>query len=118
MGMDEVRFGLLGPLLACDRTGVRALGAPKQRTILAALMLRAGQVVPADELVELIWPAASPANARKTAQSYVMRLRYALGERLGPRVVTRDPGYALEVSPAELDIAELERAVSTARRYA
>jgi DNA-binding SARP family transcriptional activator len=116
--MDEIRFGLLGPLLALDRSGLRAVGAPKQRTILAALMLRPGQVVPADELVELVWPSGSPANARKTVQSYVMRLRNALGERLGPRVVTRDPGYAIEVSPSELDIAELERAVTAARECA
>jgi len=77
--------------------------APKQRVILAALALRAGQVASYDELAEVIWDGAPPSGARVAIRNYVKRLRHVLGPVAGPRIITRDPGYALEARPAEVD---------------
>ncbi len=77
--------------------------APKQRVILAALALRAGQVASYDELAEVIWDGAPPSGARVAIRNYVKRLRQVLGPVAGPRIITRDPGYALEAATDEVD---------------
>src|ERR1039457_4862196 len=77
--------------------------APKQRVILATLALRAGQVASYDELEEIVWDGAPPAGARVAIRNYVKRLRQILGPEAGRRIVTRDPGYALEAEPDEVD---------------
>ena len=77
--------------------------APKQRVILAALALRAGQVASYDELAEIVWDGVPPSGARVAIRNYVKRLRQILGPDAGRRIVTRDPGYALEASPDEVD---------------
>ena len=77
--------------------------APKQRVILATLALRAGQVASYDELAEIVWDGAPPAGARVAIRNYVKRLRQILGPVAGRRIVTQDPGYALEAEPDEVD---------------
>ncbi len=77
--------------------------APKQRVILATLALRAGQVASYDELAEIVWDGAPPAGARVAIRNYVKRLRQILGPAAARRIVTRDPGYALEAEPDEVD---------------
>jgi len=100
-----VEFGLLGPLV------VRAGGVPvvvsasKQRVLLAALLLRANQVVGAGELAEAVWEGSPPETARVTLQNYVKRLRQVLGPAGYERIVTRPAGYVIEVGPGELDVA-------------
>ncbi len=77
--------------------------APKQRVILATLALRAGQVASYDELAEIVWDGEPPAGARVAIRNYVKRLRQILGPVAGRRIVTQDPGYALEAEPDEVD---------------
>jgi len=95
--------GVLGPLLIRSDGAEVVVPAPKQRMILAALALRAGQVVSYDELAEIIWDGAPPSGARVAIRNYVKRLRQIMGPVAGRRIVTRDPGYALEAAPAEVD---------------
>lgn len=45
-------FGLLGPLIVRDGTQHVPVSAPRQRVLLAALLLSAGRVVSLDELAE------------------------------------------------------------------
>ncbi len=99
-----MEFCLLGPLVV--RSGETVLPIPqgKQRAVLAVLLVRAGQVVPASELAELIWDGAPPRSARVTLQNYVKRLRQALGESGQARIKTRDAGYLIEARPGELDL--------------
>jgi DNA-binding SARP family transcriptional activator/tetratricopeptide (TPR) repeat protein len=93
----EVRsFGLLGPLdVVLD--GHRVHVPPgKRRVVLAALLLRPGQVVGVDELVELA------GGSRHALQTTVGRLREDLGR---PELVrTRPGGYLLDVRPDEVDV--------------
>jgi predicted ATPase/DNA-binding SARP family transcriptional activator len=100
----QVELGILGPL------EVRVAGRPvqvpgaRQRALLAALALRRGHVVPVDGLVDQVFGEAPPREARNALQTYVVRLRQALGPA-APVVATRAPGYLLEV-PADAVDAE------------
>jgi DNA-binding SARP family transcriptional activator len=99
-----VEFCLLGPLVV--RSGDSALPIPhgKQRTLLAALLAHAGEVIPADDLADLLWDGMPPLSARVTLQNYVKRLRQALGPTGQARLRTHRPGYIIDASIAEVDL--------------
>src|SRR6202050_3365688 len=95
------------------------VSAGKQRVLLAALLLRANEVVGAGELAQAVWEGQPPETARVTLQNYVKRLRQALGPLGYQRIVTRPTGYLIEVMPGELDITrftELQAAAVSAAR--
>jgi DNA-binding SARP family transcriptional activator len=100
-------LGLLGPLFV--RTGHMSLGVPaaRQRSLLAALAVRAGDVVQAGELAEAVWDGVPPVSWQVTLRNYVRRLRVVLGG-LGDRIVTRSPGYLLQAADDEVDILSFE----------
>jgi DNA-binding SARP family transcriptional activator/tetratricopeptide (TPR) repeat protein len=106
-----LQFGVLGPLHVTARASdpPQLISAPRLRTVLAALLWRANQPVPVDELAELVWDGAPPAGARDAVRALVMRLRRRLDEQAAARIVTRAPGYAIEVSGEELDASRFER---------
>jgi DNA-binding SARP family transcriptional activator/tetratricopeptide (TPR) repeat protein len=101
---DGVEFGLLGPLLVRDAETPVQITAGKQRVLLAALLLDANQVVTASTLAAALWHDNPPETARVTLQNYVKRLRHALGPAGYERIVSRPPGYLIEVHPRELDV--------------
>ena len=68
-----MEFCLLGPLVVRSDGALLPIAQGKQRAVLAALLVRAGKVVPAYELTELIWEGAPPRSARVTLQNYVKR---------------------------------------------
>ncbi|MEV6235210.1 BTAD domain-containing putative transcriptional regulator [Lentzea sp. NPDC051838] len=76
------------------------LGHPKQRCLVAALAVDAGQVVPADRLLERVWGDDAP--QRSTLHSYVSRLRLALARVEGLTVEHRSGGYALMGAAVDL----------------
>jgi DNA-binding SARP family transcriptional activator/tetratricopeptide (TPR) repeat protein len=102
-------FGILGPLLVRDGESVIGLAAGRQRVLLAALLVRAGMVVSADALAEVVWDGAPPDGAETTLRSHVMRLRRVLGQPAGARVVTRHPGYLIQAAEEEVDILRFRR---------
>src|SRR5512132_2910862 len=76
----DVEFHVLGPVEALkDGVSVR-LGGPKQRTVLALLLVEAGHTVPADRLIDLLWGDQPTPGARSTLQTYVSNLRSQIGE--------------------------------------
>src|SRR5262245_1714386 len=97
---------ILGPLEAHAEGRPLRLGGAKQRALLALLLLQRNETVPVDRLIDGLWGEAPPATAGKSLQVYVSRLRRLLDpEGRGPeRLVTRPPGYRLEVAPGELDL--------------
>ncbi len=99
-----MEFGLLGPLIVRDGGSRVTVSAGKQRILLAALLLRANQVVPAAELTRFLWEGSPPGTARVTLQNYVKRLRQSLGPRGYERIVTRPAGYLIEIAAGELDV--------------
>jgi len=114
-----VEFGLLGPLVVRAGGSRVMVSAGKQRVLLAALLLRANEVVGAGELAQAVWQGQPPETARVTLQNYVKRLRQALGPLGYQRIVTRPAGYLIEVMPGELDVTrftELQAAAVSAAR--
>jgi DNA-binding SARP family transcriptional activator/Tfp pilus assembly protein PilF len=101
-----VEFGLLGPLVVRASGSRVTVSAGKQRVLLAALLLRGNQVVPAADLTRFVWEGGPPGTARVTLQNYVKRLRQALGPSGYERIVTRPAGYLIEVGAGELDVAQ------------
>jgi DNA-binding SARP family transcriptional activator len=102
-------FGVLGPMLVRDGDSVISVPATRQRVLLAALLMRAGTVVPADALVQVTWDGKPPDGAETTLRSHVMRLRRVLGSVAGVRVVTRHPGYLVEALEEEVDLLRFRR---------
>jgi DNA-binding SARP family transcriptional activator/tetratricopeptide (TPR) repeat protein len=113
-----VEFGLLGPLVVRAGGSGVDVSAGKQRVLLAALLLRANQVVPAAELAGFLWEGSPPGTARVTLQNYVKRVRQALGPAGYERIVTRPPGYLIQVEPGELDVARFEQLAAAGRAAA
>jgi len=105
-----VQFRILGPLEVLDDQHLVELGRPKQRALLAVLLVHANQVVALDRLIEELWAQQPPAQATTSLQAYVSNLRRALEPgrraRTPPRVlVTQPPGYRLVVAAEDLDAA-------------
>src|SRR6185437_4571402 len=74
-----MRFQVLGPLEVTRDNGPISLGGPKQRVVLAHLIVRANQMVPMDALIDQVWGEEPPDSARNVLQTYVSRLRKILG---------------------------------------
>ena len=104
----EVR--VLGPVQAVRAGRDVALGGPRQRAVLALLVLAEGRVVPAGRLVEEVWAGRGPPGAAKTLRSYVSRLRSALAPDVA--VVSRGGGYALGAGAGQVDAGRFERLVA------
>jgi DNA-binding SARP family transcriptional activator len=99
-----VEIGILGPLNVIGTSGSVAVPGPRQRALLARLLLQANSTVSVDQLAESVWDGDASADGRAALPSYVLRLRRALGAEVGARVVTRSGGYAFELDRAELDL--------------
>jgi predicted ATPase/DNA-binding SARP family transcriptional activator len=110
----EVDVGILGPLEV--RVAGRRLPVPgaRQRALLAALLLRRGHVVPVDRLVDEVFGEAPPREARNALQTYVTRLRQALGPAAAV-VATRAPGYVLEIPGDAVDAERFAALLGQAR---
>jgi len=107
----EVEFRVLGPF------EVRVEGRPlelkrrKQRSLLALLLLHAGEIVSTDRLVEDLWAGNPPKAAVGSLQNLVSDLRKTLGR---DAVLTRPPGYVLDLDPERVDLHRFERLVGQA----
>lgn len=93
LGSLEVRFG--------DEP-VR-LGGPKQRAVLATLLLRANEIVSVAQLLDAVWGEHAPPTGRHTLEVYVSRLRAKLSGTGAVRLLARAPGYVLLVEPEFVD---------------
>ncbi|TDE32401.1 tetratricopeptide repeat protein [Nonomuraea mesophila] len=104
----SITFHVLGPL------EVRSAGRPvrisgrKPRLLLATLLLDAGRVVGADQLVEVLWPHRPPRSAQANVRTYVSALRTELGRG---HLRADGCGYALDVADGALDLLVFEELV-------
>ena len=97
--------------LRVTRDGVDVpLGGPRQRRLLAVLLINRESVVSVDRVAEAVFAGAPTGAAGTTLRSYVARLRKVLG----PAVVTEAPGYRLRVDGASFDVAAFEDHVARA----
>jgi ABC-type transport system substrate-binding protein/DNA-binding SARP family transcriptional activator/streptogramin lyase len=105
-----IEFRILGPLeVRVDSTAV-AVGGPRQRALLAMLLLSANQVVSRDRLIDELLDGAAPDKADHMLRVQVSRLRAALSLTAAQtdRLTARPPGYVLRVEPGELDLQVFE----------
>src|SRR5262249_58052923 len=110
-----MEFAVLGRLEVRTAGEGTPLGGPKQRALLALLLLSANDVVSRDHLVDALWGERAPATAQRSLDSYVSRLRALLGP---DRIERRPPGYLLRVAPGELDLERFERLLAQGRHAA
>jgi DNA-binding SARP family transcriptional activator len=103
-----VDYRVLGPLEAFDDGRQLSLGGPKQRAMLASLLLRATEVVPVGRLIDDLWGDDPPESAANIIQGYVSGLRHVIGREA---IATRGRGYVLHVEPSNLDLRRFERLV-------
>jgi SARP family transcriptional regulator, regulator of embCAB operon len=96
------------------------VGGPKQRAVLASLLLRVGRVVSVDQLIDDLWPDQPPARAAATVQVFVSQLRRALEPdrsrgTAATVLVTASPGYLLDVAPQAVDAHAFTEVVARGR---
>jgi YVTN family beta-propeller protein len=113
-------FGILGPLEVRRAGRAVPLGGPRQRAVLALLLLEANRVVSMDRLAEDVWGGRPPEGWATTLQTYVFHLRRALEPDrargvAGGVLVTRDRGYLLRVDREHLDAALFEDGFAAGR---
>lgn len=85
--------------------------SPKERSLLAALVLRAGNVVSPPELADAVWGDEPPSTWPKQLQAFVVRIRRALGST---SIATTRGGYRLRVDPDSIDAIRYERLIESA----
>ncbi|WP_169786887.1 BTAD domain-containing putative transcriptional regulator [Nitriliruptor alkaliphilus] len=105
-------FAILGTIEATSDGRPVDLGPPKQRAVLAALLLHANEIVATDRLVGFLWGDDPPRTAAHSIQIYVSDLRKRFDEAGTSAVITtRTPGYVLHAEPDAVDAARFERLV-------
>src|SRR2546425_2907919 len=101
-----MEYRVLGPLEVRDGERSLPLAGAKQRALLALLLVKANHVVSRERLIDELWGEQPPETAVQSLQVYVSRLRKLLPP---DTLVTRPPGYLLEVASDELDLQRFER---------
>src|SRR4051812_87658 len=111
-----MRFGILGATEVCSTDGSAIpVGGPRVRSLLALLLLNAGQLVTAERLIDGLYGDEPPAGVANALQSQVSRLRRVLGDA-GDLVEFNGAGYRLAVDPEDVDVHRFERLVREGRR--
>ena len=116
-----MQIRLLGPVELCAADGTSVpLGGAKERALLAALALSAGEAVPPSRLIDALWGDEPPRTASATLRSYLSRLRKTLAQG-GIELVSSPAGITLKAQAGAIDVAAVEAdaaAVRSARRPA
>src|SRR6478672_5394896 len=110
----ELALRLLGTLEADVASRAVDLGGPRQRAVLALLLVARGEVVSVDRLIEDLWRGEPPPRATGALQAYVSNLRRVLEPDRAPRtpsayLISAAPGYAVRVDEAAVDAWRFER---------
>ncbi len=109
-------FRILGAVDAQVDGQIRHIPGTCQRTLLATLLIRNGRPVPTEELYQELWGENPPARPENSLQAHVYRLRQRLGQ-LDDRsvaLITRAPGYMLEIDPEILDMNRFRNLIAAA----
>jgi DNA-binding SARP family transcriptional activator len=114
-----MKYQLLGPLRVVDGDTATPVSAPKMGCVLTALLIRSNQVVSKDALISEIWGEEPPRRATPALHVYISQLRKLLSASqpaAGP-IVTRSPGYLLQVEEGQIDWQEFRSLAERAREY-
>lgn len=105
---------LLGPVDVVTDGVSRSIPGLRRKAVLTVLALHAGEIVSTDRLIDIVWGERPPATELNTLQSHVSTLRRALGAR--STIVSRPPGYVLELPADATDVAVAERLIRAGRQ--
>ncbi|MFE3457731.1 BTAD domain-containing putative transcriptional regulator [Nocardiopsis aegyptia] len=110
-----LHVGLLGQFVVeVDGVPLRLRG-DKRRTVLATLLLRAGQTVPADHLVARVWGTPAGQVNRSALQVHVARARAIFDDHCGrPLIHGGDGGYRVDLEEGESDLLAFRALVAAA----
>ena len=115
-GRGRLQFRVLGPLEVRRDGELLVLGGERQRALLAVLLIRANELVAAEQLVELLLGRRRSEGGLNAVRVAVSRLRRVLGSDLGDQtLVTQAGGYMLQIAPDQFDAAVFETLVREAR---
>ena len=107
---------MLGPLEVRSGGTPLPLGGPKQRALLALLLLHANEVVSRDRLVDGVWGESPPSTIGAVLSVYLSKLRKLLAANgLDTALVTQPHGYMLRIEPEQLDLQRFEQLVREGR---
>ncbi|WP_279580369.1 AfsR/SARP family transcriptional regulator [Fodinicola feengrottensis] len=119
---QEIEFGVLGCVEAWSGPRRLELGPPKQRLVLAVLLLEANRVISTERLVDLSWPQDPPASARTAIHGRISRLRATIaaadGLAHGVALVSEGSGYRLNIDPELVDAHRFVATLGQAREAA
>ncbi len=116
-----MEFRVLGPMEVIHDGKQVGLGGSQRRAMLGFLLLQANRTVAASRLLNALWGEdEAPRTARKILQNAVYALRGVLasasdGSPGAARLLTRSPGYMLEVAPERIDLHLFQKWVAQAR---
>jgi DNA-binding SARP family transcriptional activator len=110
----SIEFRVLGPVEARVGECALAVGHPRQRAVLAVLLLDADRVVPADLLIDRVWGEDPPASVRNVLSGYVARLKAVISDTSNDTVWLgrSHGGYVLHVHPDGVDLHRFRDLVS------
>ncbi|MFF3951541.1 BTAD domain-containing putative transcriptional regulator [Streptomyces sp. NPDC001902] len=110
---------LLGPVHAYVADEEIDLGRPRQRCVLAVLLMEANRVVPIEALIDRVWGENPPASVRNVLYGYIARLRSALRQAdassAGVHLTRSSGGYTLRTPAERVDLHRFRELVSRAR---
>ncbi|WP_454791679.1 BTAD domain-containing putative transcriptional regulator [Mycolicibacterium lutetiense] len=107
MSESRLGFGLLGPLQVSVDDSPVALGTPKQRAVLAVLLINRNRAVSTESLIDAVWDGEPVPAARATIHTHVSNLRRLLGSsdrETHAALVKAAPGYRLNVAAGSCDL--------------
>jgi predicted ATPase/DNA-binding SARP family transcriptional activator len=107
-----VEFRVLGSLEVVEGNGPVEIQGAKERAVLAYLLVRLGRSVPSDEIIDAVWGERAPANAARSLQARISRLRRSLE---APMIARDGAGYRLAIDDGDVDSVLFERLVTEAR---
>ena len=111
MTLEIAILGSVEPRVNGDVLGVPA---GKQRALLTWLAIQAPHPLSAESAAEALWPRAAPAEAMRSLQVTVSRLRRSLADG-GAALETVTSGYRLAVEADAIDARRFETLVDAAR---
>jgi DNA-binding SARP family transcriptional activator/tetratricopeptide (TPR) repeat protein len=122
-GAVEVEFRVLGPVEVRVAGRPVPSGEPRQRAVLAVLLLHAGRAVNLDTMIDRVWGDSAPRQARRSVYAYIARLRRALDEAIGAEpaeaadqpLIRTSGGYLLDVDPEQVDVLWFRSLVTRSR---
>jgi TolB-like protein/DNA-binding SARP family transcriptional activator len=110
-----LEFRMLGPVEVVSGDRKFDLDSPKERALLLLFLLHPGRVLSVDRILSDLWPERPPGSGARTVRYHISKIREAIGDASKDILVTASSGYALDVTPDQVDAYRFERLVDDAR---